>query len=60
MNFDESVINKSDVALEPWKMSSHNSPFFNSGPLDFIGNGGIDARCNKDAIIIYCTLALFL
>jgi hypothetical protein len=31
--------------------------FLNSGPPNFIGNGGIDARCNKNAIIIYCTLA---
>jgi hypothetical protein len=30
--------------------------FLNSGPSNFISNGGIDARCNKDAIIIYCTL----
>jgi hypothetical protein len=29
---------------------------FNNGPSDFISNGGIDARCNKDAIIIYYNL----
>jgi hypothetical protein len=52
-NFDENTINKSNVTLEPWKLCSQDPTFFKSGPLDFIGNGGIDAKCNKDAIIIY-------
>jgi hypothetical protein len=25
--------------------------------LNLVNNGGIDTRCNKNAIIIYCTLA---
>jgi len=33
--------------------------FLTSGPSNLISNGGIDARCNKDAIIIYCTLVQF-
>jgi hypothetical protein len=56
MNFDESTINKFDATLELWKLRSQDSTLLNSGPLDFINNGGIDARCNKNAIIIYCTL----
>jgi hypothetical protein len=52
-NFDENTINKSNATLELWKLCSQDLTFFNSGPLDFIGNGGIDAKCNKDAIIIY-------
>jgi hypothetical protein len=55
-NFDESIINKSNVALELWKLRSKDLTFFNSRPLDFIGDGRIDARCNKNAIIIYYTL----
>jgi hypothetical protein len=54
MNFDESTINKSNAALELWKLHSQDPTFLISGPSDLIGNGGIDARCNKDAIIIYC------
>jgi hypothetical protein len=56
MNFDESTINKSNAALELWKLCNQDLTFFNSGPLDLINNGGIDARHNKNAIIIYCTL----
>jgi hypothetical protein len=56
--FDESTINKSNVALKVWKLCSQDPTFLNSGPLDLIDNGEIDAKCNKDAIIIYCTLAL--
>ncbi len=55
-NFDENTVNKSNTTLELWKLRSQDPTLFNSGPLDFIDNGEIDARCNKDAIIIYCTL----
>jgi hypothetical protein len=55
-NFDESTINKSNATLELCKLCSQDLMFFNSGPSDFNSNGGIDARCNKDAIIIYCIL----
>jgi hypothetical protein len=57
MNFDESTINKFDTTLELWKLHNKDSTIFNSGPPNLISNGGINARCNKDAIIIYCTLA---
>jgi hypothetical protein len=57
MNFDESTINKFDAALGLRKLHSQDPTLFNSGPLDLISNGGIDARCSKDVIIIYCTLA---
>jgi hypothetical protein len=56
MNFDENTINKFDAALELWKLCSQDSTLLNSGPLDLINNGGIDARHNKNGIIIYCTL----
>jgi hypothetical protein len=56
MNFDESTINKSNVALELWKLRGQDSMLLNSGPLDLINHGGIDARRNKNAILIYCTL----
>jgi hypothetical protein len=56
MDFDESTINKSDVALELWKLRGQDLTFFNSGPPDLINNGKIDARRNKNAIIIYSTL----
>jgi hypothetical protein len=57
MNFDGSTINKFDATLELRKLHSQDPTLFNSGPLDLISNGGIDARWRKDAIIIYCTLA---
>jgi hypothetical protein len=48
--------NKSNATLELWKLCNQDPMLLNSGPLDLIDNGEIDARCNKDAIIIYCTL----
>jgi hypothetical protein len=44
--------------MQPWTMEVHSQDptLFNSEPLDFIDNGGIDARCNKNAIIIYYSL----
>jgi hypothetical protein len=56
-NFDESTINKSNANLELWKLHSQDLMLLNSGPLDLINNDEIDARCNKNVIIIYCTLA---
>jgi hypothetical protein len=43
-NFGESTINKSNSALELWKLCSQDLTFFNNGPPNFIGNSGIDAR----------------
>ncbi len=54
MNFDEKSINKSNAAMELWKLRSQDLMLFNSGPSYLIENGKIDARCNKNAIIIYC------
>ncbi len=54
--FYESTINKSNETLELWKLRSQDSMLFNSGPSNLINNGKIDVRCNKNAIIIYCTL----
>ncbi len=56
MDFDESTINKYDVALELWELRGQDLTFFNNGPPDFINNGKMDARRNKNAIIIYPTL----
>jgi hypothetical protein len=56
-NFDESIINKSNATLELWKLRSQDLMFFISGPPYLIDNGRIDARCSKDAIIIYSPLA---
>jgi hypothetical protein len=58
MNFDENTINKSNATLELWKLHSQDSTLYNNGPPDLMENGKIDARCNKNAIIIYCTLVL--
>ncbi len=57
MDFDEGPINKSNVTLELWKLCHQNSSLLNNGPTNFIGNGIIDARCNKYAIVIYCTFS---
>jgi hypothetical protein len=57
VNFDESTINKSNAALELWKLHSQDPMLLNSGPLDLISNGEINAKCNINAIIIHCTLA---
>jgi hypothetical protein len=54
MNFDEKSINKSNATMELWKLRSQDLMLFNSGPSYLIENGKIDARCNKNAIIIYC------
>ncbi len=56
MNFDEGPINKSNVTLELWKLCCQNPSTLNNGPMNFIDNGKIHAKCNKYAIIIYCTL----
>lgn len=56
MDFDEGPINKSNVALELWKLCCQNSLLFNNGPLNLVSNGIIYVKCNKYVIIIYCTL----
>jgi hypothetical protein len=56
-NFDGSTINKSNATLEVWKLRNQDPMLLNSGPLDLINNGRIHARCNRNAIIIYCILA---
>ncbi len=55
MDFDEGPINKSNVALELWKLSCQNSLLFNNGPLNLVSNGIIYVKCNTHVIIIYCT-----
>jgi hypothetical protein len=55
-NFDVNTINKSNASLELWKLHNQDLTLLNSGPPNFINNDGIDARCNKNIIIIYCTL----
>jgi hypothetical protein len=42
--------------LELWKLCCQNPSMLNNGPMNFIDNGKIHAKCNKYAIIIYCTL----
>jgi len=53
MDFDESPINKSN-----WNCGSchQNLSLLNNGRMNLVGYGKIDARCNKYAIVIYCTL----
>jgi hypothetical protein len=36
MDFDEGPINKSNVALELWKLCCQNSLLFNNGPLNLL------------------------
>jgi len=52
VDFDENSINKS---LKLWKLHYQHSSFLPNGSLNLIDNGKIDAKCYKDAIIIYCT-----
>ncbi len=54
-DFDENLINKSNLALKLWKLDHQYSSFLPNGSLNLIDNGKIDARCYKDAIINYCT-----
>ncbi len=56
-NFHEGPINKSNASLELWKLCCQNLSLLNNGSMNFIGNGRIDARCNKYAIVIYCIFA---
>jgi hypothetical protein len=55
MDFVQGPINKSIVALELSKLCCQNLSF-NIRPPNFVGDGKIDARCNKYAIINYCIL----
>jgi hypothetical protein len=55
MDFDECTINKSNITLELRELCTQDLLLLNSRPLDLINNGEIDTRCNKHAIIIYCT-----
>ncbi len=38
-------------------MCTQNPSFFSSRPSNLVSDGGIYTRCDKDAIIIYCTFA---
>jgi hypothetical protein len=55
MYFDECTINKSNITLELQELCTQDPLLFNSRPLGLVNNGGIHTRCNKNAIIIYCT-----
>jgi hypothetical protein len=55
-NFDKYSINKFNVALELWKWCCQQASLIANEPSNIINNDGIDARCNKYIIIIYCTL----
>jgi hypothetical protein len=57
MDFDECTINKSNTTLELCELCTQDLLLLNSKSLDLINNGEIDTRCNKHAIIIYCTHA---
>ncbi len=48
--------NKSNAVLELWNLCHQNPSLFNSGSPKLINNEKIDAKCDKYAIIIYCTL----
>jgi hypothetical protein len=54
VDFEENSINKSNATLKLWKLHHQHSSFLPNGSLNLINNGKIDARCYKDAIIIYC------
>ncbi len=57
MDFNEYTINKSNTTLELWKLCTQDLLFLNNKPSNLINNGEVDTRCNKHAIIVYCTLA---
>jgi hypothetical protein len=57
VDFDEGPINKSNATPELWNLCCQNLSLFNSGLANLVDNDIIDARCNKHAIIIYCTFA---
>jgi hypothetical protein len=44
------------MQLKIQKLCHQNLSLLNNGPMNLVGNGIIDARCNKYAIIIYYTL----
>jgi hypothetical protein len=58
IDFDEDPINRSNVVLELWNLCCQNLSLLNTGLANLVNNNIIDARCNKNAIIIYCTFAL--
>jgi len=57
MDFDKGPINRSNVDQELWNLCCQNLSLLNSELANLKGNDIIDARCNKYAIIIYCTFA---
>jgi hypothetical protein len=52
-DFDEGPINKSNATLKLQKLNCLHPSILDSWPLDFISIGKIDAKCNKNVIIIY-------
>jgi hypothetical protein len=60
MDSDGGPINRSNATLELWNLCCQNLSLRNSGLTNLVENYIIDERCNKYAIIIYCTFALIL
>jgi hypothetical protein len=56
MDFDKCTINKSSATLKLRELCTQNPSFLNIRSPNFIDNDKIDTKCNKDSIIIYCTL----
>ncbi len=59
MDFDESLINEFDTTLELRNVSTKGTPLLGSRPLDIVTYSLINARCNENCIITYCTFVLF-
>jgi hypothetical protein len=59
-NFDESLIDESNTTLELENLCTKRHLLLENWPLDFMGEGLIDARCNFHCIITYDKLAPIL
>jgi hypothetical protein len=60
VDFDESFIDESNTTLELENLCTKRRPLLENWPLDFMGEGLIDARCNENCIITYNRLAPIL
>jgi hypothetical protein len=59
-DFDESLNDESNTTLELKNLCTKRHLFLENWPLDFMGKGLIDARCNENYIITYNKLAPIL
>jgi hypothetical protein len=57
VDFDESFIDESNTTLEFEILCTKKHSLLENWPLDFMGEGLIDAKCTKNCIITYNRLA---